>query len=234
MNLNINTLRIGYDDKELAHIVDLSLQSGEIHYLIGRNGIGKSTLFKTLAGIVPSIGHTDIQWEGRELDLTLGRDLAHTVSYMHRYPVHSRITVLEFYQIALKQVEGMGIELRAKLDQAMALSKRLGIEGLHDRYIPSLSDGEYQKVLITLCLSRACPIILLDEPLNHLDPPAQEEMMVLFKEYAREHLLWMSTHFLEKIQSTKGRTLAISKENMMISVDNQILSDKVLVADLYR
>ncbi|WP_449031002.1 ABC transporter ATP-binding protein [Prevotella melaninogenica] len=201
MVINLSQLSVGYS---LSHPVisdiNLELRSGQLACLIGENGIGKSTLLKTLTGFLPKLKGSLLLGD-RDIDSFSQRELARQVSIvLTQKPDVQNLTIEEIIGLGRSPYTGFFGRLRAEdrkvVDDAIAT---MGIEKLRGRMIQTLSDGERQKVMIAKALAQETPIILLDEPTAFLDFPSKAETFQSLQRMAheRDKLILLSTHDLE-------------------------------------
>ncbi|MEP1695955.1 MAG: ABC transporter ATP-binding protein [Paracoccaceae bacterium] len=169
MTLNITNLKAGYGNTEVLHDVSVpDIKGGTFIGLIGPNASGKSTLFKTLAGLVtPTSGTITI---GDDDVTSLRRkDRARRVAYMPQaYGCNALLSVFESVLLALKQTTGWRVEAD-NLDRVSDTLSRLGLSHLAERGIADLSGGQAQMVAVAQTIVRAPEVILLDEPTSALD-----------------------------------------------------------------
>ncbi|MEP1538021.1 MAG: ABC transporter ATP-binding protein [Paracoccaceae bacterium] len=169
MTLNITNLKAGYGNTEVLHDVSVpEIKGGTFIGLIGPNASGKSTLFKTLAGLVtPTAGTITI---GNDDVTSLRRkDRARRVSYMPQaYGCNALLSVFESVLLALKQTTGWRVEAD-NLDRVSDTLSTLGLSHLAERGIADLSGGQAQMVAVAQTIVRAPEVILLDEPTSALD-----------------------------------------------------------------
>ena len=201
MIISLSQLSVGYT---LSHPVisdiNLELQSGQLACLIGENGIGKSTLLKTLTGFLPKLKGS-LLLGNRDIESFSQRELARQVSIvLTQKPDVQNLTIEEIIGLGRSPYTGFFGRLRAEdrkvVDDAIAT---MGIEKLRGRMIQTLSDGERQKVMIAKALAQETPIILLDEPTAFLDFPSKAETFQSLQRMAHEKdkLILLSTHDLE-------------------------------------
>lgn len=201
MIISLSQLSVGYT---LSHPVisdiNLELRSGELACLIGENGIGKSTLLKTLTGFLPKLKGS-LLLGNRDIESFSQRELARQVSIvLTQKPDVQNLTIEEIIGLGRSPYTGFFGRLRAEdrkvVDDAIAT---MGIEKLRGRMIQTLSDGERQKVMIAKALAQETPIILLDEPTAFLDFPSKAETFQSLQRMAheRDKLILLSTHDLE-------------------------------------
>ena len=201
MIISLSQLSVGYT---LSHPVisdiNLELRSGQLACLIGENGIGKSTLLKTLTGFLPKLKGS-LLLGNRDIESFSQRELARQVSIvLTQKPDVQNLTIEEIIGLGRSPYTGFFGRLRAEdrkvVDDAIAT---MGIEKLRGRMIQTLSDGERQKVMIAKALAQETPIILLDEPTAFLDFPSKAETFQSLQRMAheRDKIILLSTHDLE-------------------------------------
>ena len=201
MKISLSHLSVGYTASQaLVSDVNVELQSGQLHCLIGRNGIGKSTLLKTLTGFLPKLSG-NLLLDGKGIETFTQQALARKISIvLTQKPDVQNLTVAEVIGLGRSPYTGFFGKLRAKdctvVNDAI---RSVGIEPLRHRMIQTLSDGERQKVMIAKALAQETPIILLDEPTAFLDFPSKAETFQLLRSMAHEKdkLIVLSTHDLE-------------------------------------
>lgn len=201
MKISLSHLSVGYTASQaLVSDVNVELQSGQLHCLIGRNGIGKSTLLKTLTGFLPKLSG-NLLLDGQGIESFTQQALARKISIvLTQKPDVQNLTVAEVIGLGRSPYTGFFGKLRAR-DWAVVNDaiRSVGIEPLRHRMIQTLSDGERQKVMIAKALAQGTPIILLDEPTAFLDFPSKAETFQLLRSMAHEKdkLIVLSTHDLE-------------------------------------
>ncbi|MBW4727888.1 ABC transporter ATP-binding protein [Prevotella melaninogenica] len=230
MVINLSQLSVGYT---LSHPVisdiNLELRSGQLACLIGENGIGKSTLLKTLTGFLPKLKGS-LLLGNRDIESFSQRELARQVSIvLTQKPDVQNLTIEEIIGLGRSPYTGFLGRLRAEdrkvVDDAIAT---MGIGKLRGRMIQTLSDGERQKVMIAKALAQETPIILLDEPTAFLDFPSKAETFQSLQRMAheRDKLILLSTHDLELavrfadslLEVKKGTLQAVSASEVKASI----------------
>ena len=200
----LDNLAIGYVTKAGRKVVadglHAAISNGELTCLLGRNGIGKSTLLRTLSAFQPKLGGT-IQLSGRNLDDYTDKELSHQIGVvLTEKPDVRNMTVTELVGMGRSPYTGfwgtLQDEDRTIVDEAILL---VGIESLRNRLIHTLSDGERQKVMIAKALAQQTPVIYLDEPTAFLDFPSKVETMQLLRRLAQQQqkTIFLSTHDVE-------------------------------------
>ncbi len=201
MVISLSQLSVGYSSSHpVISDINLELKSGQLACLIGENGIGKSTLLKTLTGFLPKLNGS-LLLDNRDIESFSQRELARQVSIvLTQKPDVQNLTIEEIIGLGRSPYTGFFGRLRAEdrkvVDDAIAT---MGIEKLRGRMIQTLSDGERQKVMIAKALAQETPVILLDEPTAFLDFPSKAETFQSLQRMAheRDKLILLSTHDLE-------------------------------------
>ena len=202
--IRLRDLSIGYPDKHntkrVAEHLNASIHSGELTCLLGTNGVGKSTLLRTLSAFQPPLGG-DIDLLDRPLSTYDDRQLATVIGVVLTEKSDIRnMTVEELVGLGRSPYTGFWGTLkegdRRIVHEAIA---RVHIEPLTQRMVHTLSDGERQKVMIAKALAQETPIIFLDEPTAFLDFPSKVEVMQLLHNltHTLQKTVFMSTHDLE-------------------------------------
>ena len=201
MKITLEQLSVGYKGfSPVVTDINVEIKSGELTCLIGPNGIGKSTLLKTLTGFLPKLGGR-LLLDGRDIDLLSQRERAKYISIVLTYKADvQNLSVAEMVGMGRMPYTGFWGKLNADDREIVAEAiNMVGINHLKDRMVQTLSDGERQKVMIAKALAQQTPIILLDEPTSFLDFPSKVEMLQLLHRLAKEtnKVVFLSTHDLE-------------------------------------
>ncbi len=188
MLVRVRDLVYGYGKEPILRGVSLSADEGELVSIIGPNGSGKSTLLKCIAGIHrPWKGV--IQIAGQDVAKINKRELNKIVSYLPQetIPPPSLLTVYEY--VLLGRVQSLSGKVTVPEEDHKAVIETLNMLELTSyarRYMNELSGGEKQLVYIAQALARKPRILLLDEPLNHLDIKNQFKVIRLLRELTRK------------------------------------------------
>ncbi|GAB6976044.1 ABC transporter ATP-binding protein [Prevotella falsenii] len=201
MKITLEQLSVGYKGfPPVVTDIDVEIKSGELTCLIGSNGIGKSTLLKTLTGFLSKLGGR-LLLDGRDIDLLSQHERAKYISIVLTYKTDvQNLSVTEMVGMGRMPYTGFWGKLNADDRKIVAEAiNMVGIDHLKERMVQTLSDGERQKVMIARALAQQTPIILLDEPTSFLDFPSKVEMLQLLHRLAKEtdKVVFLSTHDLE-------------------------------------
>lgn len=202
--IQINDLSIGYhsknDTKLVASHITTTIYSGELTCLLGANGVGKSTLLRTLSAFQPRISG-EIALLSRDIQDYSDKELSTIVGVVLTDKCEIRnMTVRELIGMGRSPYTGfwgrLGKEDKQIVEESISLVR---IENLASRMVHTLSDGERQKVMIAKALAQETPVIFLDEPTAFLDFPSKVEIMQLLHSLTRStnKTIFLSTHDLE-------------------------------------
>ncbi|HBK71912.1 MAG TPA: ABC transporter ATP-binding protein [Flavobacteriaceae bacterium] len=199
--IKTNNLAIGYfNRKETTCIVDdinLSLTKGNFVCVLGKNGIGKSTLLRTLTKVQPKLSG-EIILDGKNLESISNPELAKKLSLVltERIP-ESNLTVYELIALGRQPYTNwIGKLNEDDLQQIDWAIEQLNIKELIAKKHDELSDGQLQKVMIARALVQDTEIIILDEPTVHLDLHNTIEIFSILKKLSKDYnkTILISTH----------------------------------------
>jgi iron complex transport system ATP-binding protein len=168
----------GYPNGLPLKDISFSIAAGELVALIGPNGCGKTTLLKTLLGLLPPHSGSVILF-GQPLSALEPKARAKTIAYVSQQPAVSfPLTVEELVYLGRYPHGGRGNESSTDAHAVADALKRTSAEYLSARPFNTLSGGEKQKVLIARALAQSARVLLLDEPTLHLDLYYQLEILL--------------------------------------------------------
>lgn len=198
--IELKNFGIGFGGRTLLKDVDARFEPATLTALIGRNGTGKSTLLRAVAGLNSGysgkiiIGGTDLSAVGPP---ELSRLMAMVSTRRPRIPNMTCRAAVEVGRAPYTGWTGsLSAADRAIVDEAMAATSTAGFAG---RPLDSLSDGECQRVMIARAVAQDTPVILLDEPTSFLDLPGRYELCDLLAGLAHtgRKTIVFSTHELD-------------------------------------
>ena len=202
--IQLENLSIGYRDKLhrkiVAENICSTIYSGELTCLLGTNGVGKSTLLRTLSAFQPALGG-EIRIQGKKLGRYTEKELSTLLSVVLTEKCDIRnMSVRELIGLGRSPYTGFWGKLRT--EDRIIVEKCIewvNISNLAPRMLQTLSDGERQKAMITKALAQETPVIFLDEPTAFLDFPSKVEIMQLLHRLTRktDKTIFLSTHDLE-------------------------------------
>jgi iron complex transport system ATP-binding protein len=220
--LQATDISIGYSNKKetsvVASEVKLSLKKGKLTALIGANGIGKSTLLRTLIGIqTPLTGKIFLEEKDiHSIDnLTLAQHLS--VVLTDKLPP-SNLTVFELIALGRQPYTNWIGKLTsadiAKVNEALELTQ---ISHLANEKHDEISDGQLQIVLIARALAQDTPLIVLDEPTTHLDLLHKVTLLKLLKKLTQEtgKSILFSTHDIDMAIQLSDEMIIMTPESIV-------------------
>lgn len=194
MSLVVEDICVRYGRRQVLENVTIpEIPAGHVVGLLGANAAGKSTLIKTIAGVLkPASGASRVLIDGRELK---GREHRNALGYVPQdLLATAALTVFESILIAggseggSLRLRGGGVARAGSLaDAAAAVLAEVGIEHLAHRYLSELSGGQRQLAALAQMLVRNPHVMLLDEPTSALDLKHQVHVLELVRRRAREH-----------------------------------------------
>jgi iron complex transport system ATP-binding protein len=182
-------LCVGYKGKPLVSNLSFSLCKGEVTALLGSNGVGKSTLLRTITGELPIISGSVLIC-GKPISSYSRKELARTVAIVTTERIFAGgLTVRELVSLGRHPHTGaLGRFSVADYEIIDAAMKAVSIEHKSDTPLAELSDGERQKSMLARAIAQETPLIIMDEPFSFLDVAARIDILSLLKRIAHsEH-----------------------------------------------
>ena len=198
--ISLQNLTVGYGEKAILSDINQTLEPGRLVCLLGSNGVGKSTILRTLAGFLQPLAGKVLLDDKDLSSLSLSqRSKAVSIVLTERVEV-PYMKVADLVGMGRSPYTGFFGTL-TKEDKAIVgeAIEMVGITSLAERTIDTLSDGERQKAFLAKALAQQTPIILLDEPTAFLDFHAKLSTLRLMQKLAHEtdKTILMSTHDVE-------------------------------------
>ena len=223
--LTTSDLNIGYSNKKnyksnvvIAENCNLTLKEGKLIALIGANGIGKSTLLRTLTGIQKPI-EGNVFLHSKNIQSYSNEDLAKNWSIVltEKLPP-SNLTIFELVALGRQPYTNWIGKLSpsdlSKIEEAIQLTQ---IEHLVDKKHFEISDGQLQKALIARALAQDTPLIILDEPTTHLDLLHKVSLLKLLKKLTKEtgKCILFSTHDIDLAIQLSDEMIVMTPQNIV-------------------
>lgn len=180
--IELENLTVGFKRRVILAGLTISLRPGELIALAGPNGGGKTTLLKTIGGLLRPLGG-QVRLDGKAVAAMTKRERAARIGFLFQSASPDwPFTVAEVVaqgRIPYRRI--FGPESPADRDAAARAIADAGLAGYEDRPITELSGGEVQRALIARALAQEAPLLLMDEPANNLDPKYQYMVMNLVR-----------------------------------------------------
>ncbi len=220
--IEITNLEIGYKSKGKHNSVfkgiNLTLNACDLVGLIGDNGIGKSTLLKSMTGnLVPLAG--EIKINNTPSSKFTAQQLAQLLSIVVTEKIGGfNLTVWDV--VATGRTPYINIFGKLSTEDETIVTKaleQLNLLPLKDKLIDELSDGQRQKVMIAKSLAQQTPIIVLDEPTAFLDHTSKHQLFSILKKLCAEKgkLIIVSSHDLELMKPYINRSVTMAENNSL-------------------
>ncbi len=234
--LEARGLRCGYDGRTVLHGVTLALRRGEFAGLIGPNGSGKTTLVRALAGRLKAEGG-EVLLEGAPISSRPRREAAQLLA------VVPQISTPPF-EFTVREIVAMGRTPHLGRLQAERRSDREAVERalrlsdtweLADRPVTELSGGEFQRAVIARALAQEAPVMLLDEPVAHLDIGYQAEIFDLLARLNRDEgrTILCVSHDLNLASQYCDRLIALDRGAVVASGPPAEIVSEDVIRELY-
>lgn len=232
--LKTHQLSIGYKTKKVETIIasniNFELQKGQLIGLVGANGIGKSTLLRTLIKVQPSISGS-IQLNNRDLEETSTIDLAKQLSIVLTEPLLSKnLSVFELIALGrhpyTNWIGNLSENDLAIINNALHL---VNILELKEKRCYELSDGQLQKVMIARALAQDTAIIVLDEPTSHLDMYHKAYILKLLQKLTKEtgKTILFSSHEIDLAIQLCDTMIVMQKNQVICNQPCNLISDGI-------
>ena len=239
--VRLTDVSIGYKGRQGLNVVASGITAdicqGELTCLLGRNGVGKSTLLRTLSGFQPRLSGS-ISIEDRELDDYSDRELAQKLGVvLTERPDVQQMTVWDLVALGRSPYTGFWGRLHDDDVQVVAEAiAQVGIEQLRHRLVTTLSDGERQKVMIAKALAQQTLIIFLDEPTAFLDYPSKVEMLQLLRRLSHDtdKIIFLSTHDMELALQIADELWLMAPDGISLGTPQQLADNGKLSAFINR
>lgn len=207
-NIELNNLTVGYEQPggnplEILSGINFAAAPGEMVALIGSNGIGKSTILRTLVGFQKYFSGS-VKINGKEFHKVGTKEIARIMSFVSTENIRvanmSVFDLVAFGRFPYTNWIGKLTDSdRLKVSEAI---KKVGLQGFESRQIMQVSDGERQRAMIARAVAQDTPVIMLDEPTAFLDVSNKYEIF----------------HLLQTLAKERGKTIVLSTHDLNIAL----------------
>lgn len=222
--LKITNLHIKINKKILLENINLELKPKDLNVIIGPNGAGKSTLLKAIAKII-QIYKGEIRFKETDFTTASINSISKYIAYMAQFNQNSNLTTVDVLQISRRKYSGFSLK-EYDHDMIKNTIKEFNLQNFLNRNIDTLSGGERQKIFLAAAILQEPKILLLDEPISHLDPKNQIEMLELIRKKTKEnnfititvlHDLQNALHYADKIVMLKNKEILYFENSLNIT-----------------
>lgn len=235
MNLEVRHLSFSYGEHEVLKDISFDLQPGEFLSVLGPNGVGKSTLFRCILGLLADY-KGEILSDGDTLRRMPRREMARRIAYIPQInrPTFGYTVLDTVLMGTTRQVSMFSQPGREQIAAAHKALERVGAAHLTERDFSFLSGGEQQLVLVARAIAQQADILIMDEPTSALDFGNQLRILQLVKELASEgYGVLLSTHNPQHALSFATRILALSEGKVAALGKAEEVLTPELVKQLY-
>lgn len=209
--MRVEDLCFSYGNRQVLRNVSFSAEKGDFLVVLGPNGVGKSTLFRCVLGILKGYSGT-IRVSGQDIRTLSRREMAGLMSYIpQNHGTAFAYSVLD--TVLMGTTHELGTFSSPKAEQvkrARDALAQVGICELEDRKFTELSGGEQQMVMIARALSQQAGLLLMDEPTASLDYGNREKVLTLLRDLTGQgYTVILSTHDPQHALSYSDKVLAL-------------------------
>ena len=218
MQLELRSVSAGYARDDILREVSLRARTGRVLAIVGPNGCGKSTLLRVVCGLLrPRAGQ--VLADGRDIHLLDGRDKAKIFALLPQHPtapegLSCRDLVALGRTPHLSAYGTLGARDEAVVQAAL---QAVGAAPMADRPALELSGGQRQRVFLARALAQEAPMLLLDEPISHLDLKFQFQILKLVRDLTREEAQD------EAASTCRGAIVVLHHINLAASVADEMI-----------
>ena len=234
--LKLDNIHFSYGDRPILNGITFEVSGSEVFGIIGPNGSGKTTLLRNISKLLnPSKGI--VMLDGKQTHKMKIKDFAKIVSVVHQTEEYeTSFTVKEVVSMGrnphIDRFDSFDATDMEAVDKAMKLTDTFQFK---DRLLGELSGGERQRVFIARAIAQETRIMVLDEPINHLDIFHQIEILRLIRKLSHDHgkMIVITLHDLN-LAARYCDTLLLLKDGNQVSLGvPENIIDKQIIKDVY-
>lgn len=202
--LEVNNLEKSFKAKKVLYNVSFKCKQGKIAGLIGANGAGKTTIMKAILGLIKYSGEIKIENKVISFNGPYSGNVGSLIEYPSLYPFLTGRENLKLFA------------LNGEKEELNELISELKMEEFIDKKVKSYSLGTKQKLGIALALINSPKLVILDEPMNGLDPQSTRDLRNIILKRARQGTTFLiSSHILAELQKIIDDVIVINKGNVV-------------------
>ncbi|MCX7679266.1 MAG: ABC transporter ATP-binding protein [Spirochaetes bacterium] len=231
MSIAVHNLHFAYHEQPIVQGINLTIPSKKFTAILGKNGSGKSTLLKLMAGLLHPTSGTIHIFDKPLSKLSL-KERARLIGYLPQRHVPTFPFLVEEFVLTGRASYIFSTPSKTDKRQAHLALQRAGVQHLQKRPYTELSGGELQMVMIARVLAQEAPIILLDEPVTHLDLPHTERVMTMLSDLAHAGFTIIAILHDINIASRYAEHVVMLKEGKVLH-SGTMPHDVTTVEDMY-
>jgi iron complex transport system ATP-binding protein len=235
MSIEVKDLSFRYKKHKVLSDVSMRAETGELLAVLGPNGVGKSTLFQCILGLLP-YEHGTVKINEEDLKSFTAQELARRVAYIPQS--HAPVFNFPVFDIVLmgtsSQISAVNMPGKKQMALAEQAIERLGITHLKDRGYQQISGGERQLTLIARALAQNATTLIMDEPTSNLDYGNQIRILSQIKKLTGEgYTVMYSTHNPDQSFLFADKVLALLNGRVVKHGSPQDVITAQLISELY-
>ncbi|WP_372752437.1 ABC transporter ATP-binding protein [Labilibaculum sp.] len=234
--IKLTNLSCGYGSKVILSDINLCIKEGELTCILGKNGTGKTTFFKTILGLLPAL-KGEILYNKQIHQQYSTKDIAKLISYVpqaHGTPFPFSVLDVVLMGQYVHTSGFFGKPQKQNIERAMHCIQSLGIEKLTRKNFSKISGGEKQMVLIARAMAQSPKFIAMDEPTANLDMGNRSKVMKL------AHLLTekgygvlMNTHLPDQALQFANKVIMLKNGGVRRMGNPKLVLESNSLSDLY-
>lgn len=232
--LQLKNLHIGYKQKGgnkiLLDQLNVNFEPGNLIALVGNNGTGKSTLIKTLSGMLDPLAG-EVRYDDKNISFYKKDKLSELISIVLTEKIGG-FNLKSFDVTAAGRIPSLN-PFGKLHDEDIKITNEcmdlVGVKELSETLFEELSDGQKQKVLIAKSLAQQTPVILMDEPTAFLDYNSRKNLFELLNQLAKEKqkIILVSSHDLDILFKYAGQTLYLRTDKTYFFGETKLIKDEI-------
>lgn len=210
--------------------INLEIQEGEIHSLLGENGAGKSTLMNILYGLYQK-DSGEIIYKGKSVEIKEPGDaIALNIGMVHQhFMLVPTLTIAENLILGDEPIKGLKLDMKKAKEKILDVSNQYGLEVDPDALVSDISVGMQQRVEILKILLRGAELLIFDEPTGALTPQEIQDLFKILRELqASGHTIIIITHKLKEIKQVSDRVTVIRHGQNIGTIRTEDATEEIL------